>query len=206
MIAARRVLVLLALALGLAGAAPAWSEEDRLFEALGFQRPSKQVQAPDVTLTDLDGKSVSLKSFRGKVVLVNFWATWCIPCLFEMPEFEQLYQAYKGKGFEVLAVSVDQGDPEVVRRYVVDRKLTYPVFHDPQGHLVLAFRLPGFPATYLLGSDGALLGVLVGPRAWGGPEARALIGEFLRSRAEKKTMVPPQELGRPAATGDGRGK
>ncbi len=205
MSAARRVLVLLALALGLAAVPPAWSGEDRLFEALGFQRPSKWVQAPDVALTDLDGKSVSLKSFRGKVVLVNFWATWCIPCLYEMPEFEQLYQAYKDKGFVVLAVSVDQGDPEVVRRYVVERKLTYPVFHDPQGHLVLAFRLPGFPATYLLGPDGALLGVLAGPRAWGGPEARALIGELLRSRPEKKAVVPFQGLGLPVATGVGHG-
>ncbi|MCI0371190.1 MAG: TlpA family protein disulfide reductase [candidate division NC10 bacterium] len=206
MIPAHLVLLLFALALELATAAPAWSAEDRPFEVLGFQRPSQRVEAPDVALTDLDGKSVSLKSFRGKLLLVNFWATWCIPCLYEMPEFEQLYQAYKDKGFVVLAVSVDQGDPEVVRRYVVERKLTYPVFHDPQGHLVLAFRLPGFPATYLLGPDGALLGVLAGPRAWGGPEARALIGELLRARPEKKTMVPLQGLGLPVATGDGYGR
>jgi thiol-disulfide isomerase/thioredoxin len=199
MIAARRILPMFALALGLVTAAPAGSAEDRLFEALGFQRPNRQVQAPDVVLTDLDGKGVSLKSFRGKLALVNFWATWCIPCLYEMPEFEQLYQAYKDKGFVVLAVSVDQGEPEVVRRYVVERELTYPVFHDPQGQMALAFRLPGFPATYLLGPDGVLLGVLVGPRAWGGPEARTLIGELLRTRTEKKAMAP--QAGAEAARG-----
>jgi thiol-disulfide isomerase/thioredoxin len=190
MIVARRVLVLLALALGLAAAAPAWGVEDRLFDELGIHRLNQRVLAPEVSLTDLNGKAATLKDFRGKLVILNFWATWCIPCLFEMPEFEQLYQAYKDKGFVVVAVSIDQSDVLPVRQYVVDRKMTYPVFHDPEGKVIRTFAPRAFPATYLIGPDGAVIGFVYGPRRWAGPEARALIGELLRLRPEKKAMLP----------------
>ncbi|MBI2554263.1 MAG: TlpA family protein disulfide reductase [Candidatus Rokubacteria bacterium] len=77
-------------------------------KALGILEPRQPTAAPNVTLPTLQGRPLALSELKGKVVLVNFWATWCIPCQWEMPLMEKLYQAYKGKGFVVVAISLDQ--------------------------------------------------------------------------------------------------
>ncbi|MBI1894214.1 MAG: TlpA family protein disulfide reductase [Candidatus Rokubacteria bacterium] len=134
----------------------------------------------------LRGKPFSFGELRGKVVLVNFWATWCLPCQWEMPLMEKLYQAYKAKGFVVVAISLDQGGPAVVDEFVKQKNLTYPVVLDPTLQGARQFGITGIPATFLIGRDGFVKGVTYGPKEWDGPEARTLIESLLRSGKDSK--------------------
>lgn len=151
-------------------------------KALAILEMREPTPAPDVTLSLLSGSRLSVKDLRGKAVLVNFWATWCVPCQWEMPLMETLYRAYKDRGFVVLAISLDQGDPARVQAFVADRKLTYPVALDPQMAAAKPFGVRGLPATFLVGVDGHIKGVTYGPKEWDGKEARELIASLLPAK------------------------
>ena len=154
-------------------------QTDGLFEALSIKRPAERIMAPDVPLTDTEGKARSLKEFRGRLVLVNFWATWCVPCQWEMPLMDKLYQAYKAKGFVVVAISLDQEGAAVVEPFVKEKKLTYPVLLDPSLKGAMQFGVRGVPATFLIGADGLIKGITYGPKEWDGPDARAMVESLL---------------------------
>ena len=163
-----------------AGASP------EAMKALGILEMRQRTAAPDVTLATLRGKSLSLNELKGKVVLVNFWATWCLPCQWEMPLMEKLYQGYKDKGFVVVAISLDREGAAVVEPFVKEKKLTYPVALDPTFQGANHFGVRGVPATFLIGRDGFIAGVTYGPKEWDGPEARALIESLLRTGKDSK--------------------
>ncbi|MBI2466875.1 MAG: TlpA family protein disulfide reductase [Candidatus Rokubacteria bacterium] len=155
-------------------------------KALQVLEPKAPTPAPDVTLRTLQGTPLSIKALKGKVVLVNFWATWCLPCQWEMPLMENLYQAYKAKGFVIAAISLDQDGAETaVGAFVSARKLTYPILLDPTFQGAKQFGVRGLPATFLIGKDGYIKGVTYGPREWDGPEARTLIESLLAARGSK---------------------
>jgi peroxiredoxin len=135
--------------------------------------------APDVTLPMLSGAPLAMKDLRGKAVLVNFFATWCVPCQWEMPLMETLYQTYKHRGFVILAISLDQGDTDNVRAFVQDKKLTYPVALDPRHEAARQFGITGLPATFLIEPGGNVKGVTYGPKEWDSKPARALIESLL---------------------------
>jgi len=160
--------------------------DNRFVKALGLLEPEKPITAPSFTLPDLRGKPVSLQEFQGKVVFLNFWATWCIPCQWEMPEMDKLYQAYKDQGFVVLAVSLDQGPKADVEDFVKKRKLTYPVMVDSRAEVAGLYGLRGVPGTYLIGTDGNIRYAVFGPREWFGKEARSLIELLLASAKSSK--------------------
>lgn len=151
-------------------------------KALGIFEMRQPTTAPDVTLQTLTGASIAMKNLLGKAVLVNFWATWCTPCQWEMPLMENLYRAYKDRGFVILAISIDQGNADGVRAFVKDRKLTYPVALDPRHEAARQFGVTGLPATLLVGPDGYIKGVTYGPKEWDGKEARAVIESLLPRR------------------------
>jgi len=151
-------------------------------KALGIVEMRQPTPAPDVSMPTLGGTRVAMKDLRGKLVLVNFWATWCVPCQWEMPLMESLYQAYRDRGFVVLAISIDQGDPERVLAFVRDKKLTYPVALDPSHEVARSFGVTGLPATLLVAPDGAIKGVTYGPKEWDGKEARSLIASLLPAK------------------------
>ncbi len=123
-------------------------------------------QAIDFTLPDLDGREVSLKDYRGKVVFLNFWATWCKPCEDEMPSMQSLYNALKDKPFEILAVSVDSEGPEVVRKFVERYNLTFPVLHDRRGRVKEEYKTTGVPETFIIDQNGVIAEKIWGPRDW----------------------------------------
>jgi len=150
-----------------------------LMERLGVTPPLKEEPVPDIALKDLPGRTVTLKEYRGKVLLVNFWATWCVPCQWEMPEMEKLYQAFKKEGFVVVAISVDRQGGSVVKPFVEERKLTYPILLDTRIEAARQFGVAGLPATFLVGADGKIKGIIYGPREWNGEPARALVRELL---------------------------
>jgi peroxiredoxin len=122
--------------------------------------------APDFTLPNLAGNSVRLADYRGKVVLLNFWATWCPPCIWEMPSMESLYQSLKSREFEILAVSIDSRGEDVVRSFVADYRLTFPILLDPDSAVFKRYGITGVPETIIIGRDGNVASKIIGPRNW----------------------------------------
>lgn len=137
--------------------------------------------APNFFLQDLNGKKVELKHFRGKVVLLSFWATWCGPCKEEMPSKEVLYQMYNGKNFTLLAVSVDYDEKKKVKDFIHKHRYTFPVLIDPQCVTLDLFGIKGIPATILIDKNGRMVGRSVGPKDWKSPEIVSLLNYLLEN-------------------------
>jgi thiol-disulfide isomerase/thioredoxin len=139
-------------------------------------------RTPDFTVAGFDGKTISLKNFRGKMVFLNFWATWCVPCREEMPAMEQLYQEYKSRNFVILAINVKDRKQDAMN-FLKEWKITYPAAFDPEGQVGVLYGAWGLPTTYLIGPKGEGLARAWGPAEWYSPAARNLISQIL---AEKK--------------------
>jgi len=136
------------------------------------------VAAPPFRLPALAGGEVDLLSQRGKVVVVNFWATWCPPCVAEMPSLERLHRTLSPEGLSVITVSTDEDEAEL-RRFVSERGLTLPVLKDPGGRAAAGeYRTTGYPETFVLDREGRLLEHVVGPAEWDSAERLA----YFRSR------------------------
>lgn len=173
---------LLVLALLLSLPFPAPGAEADPFGQMGVVQPKQRLPAPAFALTDLDGRTVALADFSGKVVLINFWGTWCAPCAREMPALEALWQQYREQGLVVLGINVDRGNQKGVARFVRRLGLSFPVPLDSRGTVRKAYEVRrGLPLTYLIGRDGRFSGKVLGERDWRGEAAHALIGELLRS-------------------------
>jgi thiol-disulfide isomerase/thioredoxin len=134
--------------------------------------------APDFTLSDPNGRKVSIKDFRGKVVFLNFWATWCESCRDEMPSMERLYREFKGQGLEIVAVNVKEKQPQAMAFYK-KLLLSYPVLLDAEGEVGQLYGAFGLPVTYLIDRKGIVLARLWGPADWYSPGARKLIGSLV---------------------------
>jgi peroxiredoxin len=127
--------------------------------------------APAFSLPALDGQAVDLASFGGKVVVLNFWATWCPPCVAEMPSLQRLERALSPEGLAVVTVSTDE-DEAALRRFVKEHGLTLPVLRDPGGRVAAReYRTTGYPETFVLDRTGVLLQHTVGPAEWDSPQS-----------------------------------
>ncbi|MGA2369901.1 MAG: TlpA disulfide reductase family protein [Candidatus Korobacteraceae bacterium] len=113
-------------------------------------------QQADFTLTDLQGKSWTLKDLRGKVVLVNFWATWCPPCRKEMPDLEALYKRFQDQGFVILSISEDE-ETDKVQPFIAERNISYPILLDPGQKVNNMFKVDGIPKSFVYDRDGKLV-------------------------------------------------
>lgn len=124
--------------------------------------------APDFTLPDLKGKIYKLSDYKGKVVFVNFWATWCKPCEEEMPSMQIMYQVLKKSypDFELLAVSVDSKEADVVESFVKKYGITFPVLHDKKGRIKEIYKTTGVPETFIIDQNGIIAEKVWGPRNW----------------------------------------
>jgi len=140
----------------------------------------KGVAAPNFTLPDLNGKSVSLGDYRGKAVLLNIWATWCKPCVAEMPSMEKLYQTMKGEDFDILAVSVDAAGAETVAPFMKKYKLNFTVLLDPKGTLKYKYQTTGIPESYIIDKNGTIVEKIIGPRDWAASEAVRIFQQLAR--------------------------
>ncbi|GMT42263.1 MAG: hypothetical protein IEMM0002_0674 [bacterium] len=126
-------------------------------------------KAPDLVLKRLDGGSVRLSDYQGKWVFLNVWATWCAPCIYEMPSMELFHRKFKDKNFTLLAVSVDKGGAQLVRDFVKKHELTFDIFHDPERTVMMEFGVMGLPATYIINPQGAVVAKAMGARDWMDP-------------------------------------
>ncbi|MGD9850351.1 MAG: redoxin domain-containing protein [Nitrospirales bacterium] len=157
-------------------------------------RPTIGSQAPDFQLLDMNGRSVALSDMQGKVVLLNFWATWCGPCRVEMPSMEVLYQSYRDKGLEILAVSVDEQGPAVTRPFQEDKKLTFPILHDRDYQVGLLYGARSLPMTYIIDRKGTIRERVFGSREWDTPNARQSILKILEEAAARPSQNSSQMM------------
>ena len=125
------------------------------------------------------GELLSLDELRGTVVLLNVWATWCLPCESEMPSMERVYQELGPRGLRIVALSIDRESTHMVRRWVEERGLSFTVLHDSDGSFERAFVGSGVPETYVFDRDGALVRHAVGPQRWDAPEATSRLRSLL---------------------------
>jgi len=137
--------------------------------------------APGFELPDLAGEMVPLSRYKGKVVFLNFWATWCEPCEEEMPSMEYLYKELKGKNFEMVAVSIDSKKPAVIEEFVNKYGLTFPILHDRKHKVKELYKSTGVPETFIIDQHGVVRERVVGPRDWSGPYATKVIRDLLAS-------------------------
>lgn len=138
--------------------------------------PAMSGPAPDVAFSDAQGRSLTFADFRGKIVLVNFWATWCPPCLREMPTLDRLQAELGGPDFEVVAVSVDRGGvPQVKAFYERLSLANLKIYVDPTLRSTRDLRVVGLPTTVLLDRRGNELGRMTGPAEWDSPEVVAFL-------------------------------
>ena len=158
---------------------PASAQSKVDYKAVPILQAMKEVApTPEIVLSALDGKKIALKDFRGKVVLLNFWASWCAPCRDEMPAMEKLYQEFKDKNFVILAVAVKDSKQDT-SKFVKELNLTYPIVLDTDAKVGQEYGAWGLPATYLIGPKGEGLARGWGPADWHGSAARKLIKELL---------------------------
>ena len=142
--------------------------------------PDMGSQAPDFQLIDLQGNWQALPDYRGKVVLLNFWATWCGPCRVEMPSMERVYQDLKDEGFAILAISSDPQGSIVTRPFVASQGLTFPILHDSDYRVSGSYGVRTLPMSFLIDRNGTLTQRVFGARDWNSPEARELLHGLLR--------------------------
>jgi thiol-disulfide isomerase/thioredoxin len=134
---------------------------------------------PDFTLTRLDGTTTLVSQVRAKVMLINFWATWCEACVEEMPSIIQLREAYKNRGFEVLGVNLDE-NPEVVAPKIAKQlKMEFPLFKDPEGIMGDLFDIHAIPLTVILDSQRKILYMKDGELNWNSPAVRTQIERWI---------------------------
>jgi peroxiredoxin len=166
----------------------AWVNRDR-FRPLGAGSP-----APDFAVTDLSGAPVKLSDYRGRVVLLNVWATWCEPCKKEMPSMERLRQTIRsmpgGEEFEILAVSVDASNDRPdeygsasesdLQRFANELGLTFTILHDPDKAVWDAYQATGVPESFIIGRDGTIVLKRAADQEWDAPQFVELITRLLR--------------------------
>jgi len=151
------------------------------YAAMGIEPLAEKIVAADFTLAALDGSESNLSDYRGKVVLLNFWATWCTPCLREMPGMENLSQHFRDDEFVVLGISNDQpSHKKRVATFIKRLSLTFPVLLDSDGKVSEYFSVAGIPVSFLIARDGSILAHIVGEREWDSAEAIGLVEYLLQ--------------------------
>ncbi|MDR3248720.1 MAG: TlpA family protein disulfide reductase [Treponema sp.] len=138
------------------------------FKKAGLPLLRQKRAVKDFTLKTVDGKDLNLGQLKGKVVFLNFWATWCPPCRLEMPSMEILYQRFKGKGLEFVAVDIMENNRQV-SDFVRDNAYTFPVALDANGEISGNFGIQAVPATFIIDRDGKIILATVGARDWNTP-------------------------------------
>lgn len=136
-------------------------------------------KAPDIALTGAFGGEGRLSDYQGRVVLLNFWATWCAPCITEMPDMQRLYEQLGDEHFEIIAVSLDHEGAGVVQRFAERYQLTFSLAVDPEGLSERFYRLTGLPETYIIDAEGIVRHRIPGAREWTHPESKKLITELM---------------------------
>ena len=142
--------------------------------------PAEKPSAPGFTLKNMQGNSVKLSDYRGQVVLLNFWATWCGPCREEMPSMEKLWQTYREQGLVILAVSTDNGGESRIKNFARRLKLTFPILLDPDSLASDLYQVSGVPVSFLIDRQGRITARILGSKDWASEVAFQQVEGLLR--------------------------
>lgn len=176
-----RGLIAVIVAAGLAAIYLLWEQADEgSDEPLGsvekFAARDDGAAAPAISFEDGERRHLTLADFKGQVVLVNFWATWCTPCIRELPSLDRLQAQLKPSGVKIIALSLDRGGADVVKRFFAENGIRHlDVYVDPTMDAQQAFKIPGLPTTVLIDRNGHDRGRLIGPADWDDAKAAQLV-------------------------------
>jgi len=164
---------------------PVLGKETDLYSRLGVQLIRDKRKVPDFSLECLKGEKVQLRNLKGKVIFLNFWATWCGPCKEEMPSMETLHQQLKDRDFVFLTISVDYDGAKTVKKFMEKHRYSFPVLLDPTSKTLQPFEINRIPATIFIDRNGRMIGRVIGPRDWYSPEVLALLDRMLNSDSKR---------------------
>lgn len=153
-----------------------------LLRAAGFSPAAQPQAAPPLELLDAAGNPVRLQAHRGKVILINFWATWCPPCIHEMPMMDALYRSRRDQSFDIWAVNMRERQKDVAD-FMAQKDFRFPVMLDLEGTAVSRYDIRGLPSTYLIDCTGNLLGHVIGILPWTSDPTRDLLDALLSDAA-----------------------
>lgn len=145
------------------------------------KKPPLSAVTPDFTLKTLDDQEITLSNLKGKVVLLDFWATWCAPCRESIPHLVQLYRAHQGRGFEVVGISLDKGDKEIVRRFVQSMDIPYPIVIAPE-NVVRSYQVNSIPNVVFIDREGKIREKIVGFSTVIAQQMETKVGELLSEK------------------------
>ncbi len=149
-------------------------------ESIGVQAISREIKAEQFSLATLGGPTQTLEDYSGRMVLLNFWATWCAPCVMEMPSMQTLYDTFQDQGLDVVAVNV-QENRDIVAAFIEEHGLSFPVLLDTSGRTTSSYAVRGLPTSYLIDRRGNLIGMKVGFHLWDEPEILATFERLLEA-------------------------
>ena len=157
--------------------------KNHFWNDLAVVKVDEELKAPSFALKDLSGKEVKLEDYRGKLIFLNFWATWCPPCRQEMPSMERLYTEFKDRGLTMLAVDLREGTGKV-KAFKEDFKLSFPILLDSDGRVGLMYGVRSIPTTYLIDQEGNVIGGALGTRDWASKEAFKFFEHLLNTKPD----------------------
>ena len=155
---------------------------DRLFGNIGILKIPHVTRPAEIQLKDVYGNTVRLSDFRGKVVFLNFWATWCAACVVEMPSMEKLHRRLKDKDFVMVAINLQESDAQV-KAFFEKMKLSFTALLDSNGEVATGFAVNALPTSFVLDKQGRIVGAAIGPREWNSRASIALFEYFLTLRS-----------------------
>ena len=173
----------------LAKAKPENRNLDRLFDDMGVEKIPPITVPVEIRLQDLNGNGVDISDFKGKIVFLNFWATWCPTCVVEMPSMEKLHRKLKDKDFAVVTISI-QDSAAAVKEFFGKNQLTFTALLDSFGNTPPAFGIRAIPTTFILDKNGRIIGRAMGPREWDSRESIAMFERLVDEYAATSTLGP----------------
>jgi peroxiredoxin len=160
---------------------------DRLFSDMGVLQIPYPTDPIEITLKDPNGQQVSLSDFRGKIVFINFWTTWCLACVVEMPSMEKLHQKFKDKDFIMLAINLQESASKV-KQFFKEYELTFMALLDTTGDVGVGFGIRSIPMTFILDKRGRIIGKALGPRQWESKDSIALFDYLTDSNVANSNL------------------
>jgi thiol-disulfide isomerase/thioredoxin len=151
---------------------------DRLFGIVGVIKVPPAEDPVRIHLKDMNGKNISLSDFKGKIVFLNFWTTWCLTCRIEMPSMEKLHQKLKNEDFAMMTINLQESASQV-KAFFKEFKLTFTALLDSTGEVGASFGIRAIPTTYILDKTGRIIGLVSGPREWDSKAAIALFENLM---------------------------
>ena len=166
------------------------TELDRLFNEMNVLKMAITDETIQFELKDLNGSEVTLSDYKGKIVFLNFWTTWCPTCRIEMPSMEKLHRKFKDQNFTMVTINLQESASQV-KEFFKEYKLTFTALLDSDGEVGIRYKIYSIPTTFILDKEGRIIARAVGPREWDSKESFALFGHLVDQYVAKPSTSAP---------------